>query len=57
MSSSSQRLKSVVYAEHPWIREGGNASDKPLDSAVLSRMKQFRRMNKLKQLALKVNLY
>ncbi|KAK8626470.1 hypothetical protein V6N13_134113 [Hibiscus sabdariffa] len=42
------------YAEHPWIREGGNASDEPLDNAVLSRMKQFRRMNKLKQLALKV---
>ncbi|KAE8675209.1 Calmodulin-domain protein kinase 9 isoform 2 [Hibiscus syriacus] len=30
------------------------SSDKPLDNAVLSRMKQFRRMNKLKQLALKV---
>ncbi|KAF7149625.1 hypothetical protein RHSIM_Rhsim02G0107000 [Rhododendron simsii] len=39
--------------EHPWIR-GGEASDKPIDSAVLSRMKQFRAMNKLKQLALKV---
>ncbi|GFS29422.1 calcium-dependent protein kinase 21 [Actinidia rufa] len=42
------------WAEHPWIREGGEASDKPIDSAVLSRMKQFRAMNKLKQLALKV---
>lgn len=30
------------------------ASDKPIDSAVLSRMKQFRAMNKLKKLALKV---
>lgn len=40
--------------EHPWIREGGEASDKPIDSAVLSRMKQFRAMNKLKKLALKV---
>lgn len=38
------------------MREGGNASDKPIDSAVLSRMKQFRAMNKLKKLALKVNL-
>lgn len=36
------------------MREGGEASDKPIDSAVLSRMKQFRAMNKLKQLALKV---
>ncbi|ESQ55161.1 hypothetical protein EUTSA_v100267671mg, partial [Eutrema salsugineum] len=38
---------------HPWIR-GGEAPDKPIDSAVLSRMKQFRAMNKLKKLALKV---
>ncbi|MBA0728157.1 hypothetical protein Golax_001081 [Gossypium laxum] len=49
-----KRITSTQVLEHPWIREGGNASDKPLDSAVLSRMKQFRRMNKLKQLALKV---
>lgn len=45
----------TVLSEHPWIREGGEASDKPIDSAVLSRMKQFRAMNKLKKLALKVN--
>ncbi|XP_059664752.1 calcium-dependent protein kinase 19-like isoform X2 [Cornus florida] len=48
------RLTSVQVLEHPWIREGGEASDKPIDSAVLSRMKQFRAMNKLKKLALKV---
>jgi len=41
--------------DHPWLKEGGNASDKPIDSAVLSRMKQFRAMNKLKKLALKVS--
>ncbi|RRT53531.1 hypothetical protein B296_00034368 [Ensete ventricosum] len=44
----------IDCTEHPWLREGGNASDKPIDSAVLSRMKQFRAMNKLKKLALKV---
>lgn len=48
-------------AEDPWLKEGGEASDKPIDSAVLTRMKQFRAMNKLKKLALKVllleNLY
>ncbi|XP_044504911.1 calcium-dependent protein kinase 33-like [Mangifera indica] len=49
-----KRITSAQVLEHPWIREGGNASDKPLDSAVLSRMKQFRAMNKLKKLALKV---
>ena len=37
------------------MREGGEALDKPIDSAVLSRMKQFRAMNKLKKLALKVS--
>ncbi|KAA8520064.1 hypothetical protein F0562_014320 [Nyssa sinensis] len=49
-----RRITSVQVLEHPWIREGGEASDKPIDSAVLSRMKQFRAMNKLKKLALKV---
>ena len=39
---------------HPWIKVDGEASDKPIDSAVLGRMKQFRAMNKLKKLALKV---
>lgn len=43
----------MFNADHPWLRDG-EASDKPIDSAVLSRMKQFRVMNKLKQLALKV---
>ncbi|GMJ10324.1 calmodulin-domain protein kinase 9 [Hibiscus trionum] len=49
-----KRITSSQVLEHPWIREGGSAPDRPLDSAVLSRMKQFRRMNKLKQLAFKV---
>lgn len=48
-----KRITSAQVLEHPWIREGG-ASDKPIDSAVLSRMNQFRAMNKLKKLALKV---
>ena len=44
----------IYTPDHPWMREDG-ASDKPLDVAVLSRMKQFRAMNKLKKVALKVN--
>lgn len=47
-------------AEHPWLMKDGEASDKPIDSAVLSRLKQFRAMNKMKKLALKVlqsNMY
>lgn len=44
------------WTEHAWLREDGEASDKPIDNAVLNRMKQFRAMNKLKKLALKVIL-
>ncbi|XP_057764885.1 calcium-dependent protein kinase 2-like [Salvia miltiorrhiza] len=47
-----KRITSSEVLEHPWIK--GQASDKRIDSAVLSRMKQFRAMNKLKKLALKV---
>ncbi|OAY25930.1 calcium-dependent protein kinase 21 [Manihot esculenta] len=49
-----KRITSAQVLDHPWIKDGGAASDKPIDSAVLSRMKQFRAMNKLKKLALKV---
>ncbi|XP_061956568.1 calcium-dependent protein kinase 1 isoform X2 [Populus nigra] len=47
-----ERLSAVEVLNHPWMREDG-ASDKPLDIAVLTRMKQFRAMNKLKKIALK----
>ncbi|KAJ0252530.1 EF-hand domain-containing protein [Hirschfeldia incana] len=41
-----------LIKNHPWIvRE---ASDKPIDGIVLTRLKQFRAMNKLNKLALKV---
>lgn len=48
-----KRITAAQVLEHPWIK-GGQASDKPIDGAVLLRMKQFRAMNKLKKLALKV---
>jgi len=41
---------------HPWIVDDNIAPDKPLDSAVLSRLKQFSAMNKLKKMALHVRL-
>ncbi|GAB4828379.1 Calcium-dependent protein kinase 29 [Ancistrocladus abbreviatus] len=50
----NKRISAAEALEHPWLREGGEASDKPIDSAVLIRMKQFRAMNKMKKLALKV---
>ncbi|KAI6687510.1 hypothetical protein NL676_024338 [Syzygium grande] len=49
-----KRITSAQVLEHHWIKEGRDASDKPIDSAVLSRMKQFRAMNKLKKLVVKV---
>ncbi|XP_068662083.1 calcium-dependent protein kinase 24-like [Aristolochia californica] len=39
---------------HPWIVDDTVAPDRPLDSAVLSRLKQFSAMNKLKKMALRV---
>ncbi|XP_076953791.1 calcium-dependent protein kinase 26-like isoform X2 [Bidens hawaiensis] len=39
---------------HPWISEDGVAPDKPLDSAVLTRLTQFSAMNKFKKMALRV---
>lgn len=40
--------------EHPWLKEGGEASHKHPDNVVLARMKRFRTMNQMKKLALKV---
>ncbi|KAB1222533.1 Calcium-dependent protein kinase 2 [Morella rubra] len=42
------------FSGHPWIQIDGVAADKPLDSAVLSRLKQFSAMNKIKKMALRV---
>ncbi|KAL5998606.1 Calcium-dependent protein kinase 15 [Asimina triloba] len=49
-----KRITAAEVLEHPWMREDGAASAKPINSAVLIRLKQFRAMNKLKKLALKV---
>jgi hypothetical protein len=44
----------IVYSGHPWIIDDAVAPDKPIDSAVLSRLKHFSAMNKLKKMALRV---
>ncbi|PON42071.1 Calcium dependent protein kinase [Parasponia andersonii] len=49
-----KRLTAREVLCHPWVQVDGMALDKPLDSAVLSRMKQFSAMNKLKKMALRV---
>ncbi|KAJ8756275.1 hypothetical protein K2173_025087 [Erythroxylum novogranatense] len=49
-----RRISAHEVLCHPWVQVDGVAPDKPLDSAVLSRMKQFSAMNKLKKMALRV---
>ncbi|KAH0759754.1 hypothetical protein KY290_023247 [Solanum tuberosum] len=49
-----KRLTAHEVLCHRWVQVDGVAPDKPLDSAVLSRMKQFSAMNKLKKMALRV---
>lgn len=51
------KLSSDVFSfsGHPWICENGVAPDRALDAAVLSRLKQFSAMNKLKKMALRVS--
>ncbi|KAJ9685041.1 hypothetical protein PVL29_017181 [Vitis rotundifolia] len=51
-----RRLTAHEVLCHPWVQVDGVAPDKPLDSAVLSRLKQFSAMNKLKKMALIVSL-
>ncbi|KAK1296771.1 Calcium-dependent protein kinase 4 [Acorus calamus] len=53
-SRPSDRLTAHQVLCHPWICENGVAPDRALDPAVLSRLKQFSAMNKLKKMALRV---
>ncbi|GFP89335.1 calcium-dependent protein kinase 20 [Phtheirospermum japonicum] len=39
---------------YPWVQVDGEAPDRPLDSAVITRLKQFFAMNKLKKIAIRV---
>ncbi|PUZ68472.1 hypothetical protein GQ55_2G031600 [Panicum hallii var. hallii] len=49
-----KRLTAHEALCHPWVCVDGVAPDKPLDPAVLTRLKQFSAMNKLKKMALRV---
>ncbi|PRQ25202.1 putative protein kinase CAMK-CDPK family [Rosa chinensis] len=53
-SRPKDRLSAHEVLCHPWICENGVAPDRALDPAVLSRLKQFSAMNKLKKMALRV---
>ena len=46
---ATQRLTVEQALKHPWVVEGG-APDKPIDSAVLTRMRTFANQSKFKQL-------
>ncbi|KAJ0971007.1 hypothetical protein J5N97_018966 [Dioscorea zingiberensis] len=47
------RLTAAQALSHPWVREGGDASEIPIDISVLSNMRQFVKYSRLKQLALR----
>ncbi|MED6209123.1 Calcium-dependent protein kinase 9 [Stylosanthes scabra] len=51
-----RRITSAEVLEHNWIKENVKASHhhKPMDNAILCRMNEFREMNMLKRLSLKV---
>jgi calcium-dependent protein kinase len=52
--SPKKRISAHEALCHPWIVDEHAAPDKPLDPAVLSRLKQFSQMNKIKKMALRV---
>ncbi|KAG2301231.1 hypothetical protein Bca52824_029882 [Brassica carinata] len=49
-----KRLTAHQVLCHPWIVDDTVAPDKPLDFAVVSRLKRFSAMNKFKKMALRV---
>lgn len=53
----SLNMLSLTMPGHPWIVDDAVAPDKPIDSAVVSRLKNFSAMNKLKKMALRVRVF
>ncbi|XP_058777776.1 calcium-dependent protein kinase 28-like isoform X1 [Vicia villosa] len=47
------RLTAAQALSHPWVREGGEASEIPIDISVLNNMRQFVKYSRLKQFALR----
>ncbi|KAH7669056.1 Non-specific serine/threonine protein kinase protein [Dioscorea alata] len=47
------RLTAAQALSHPWVREGGNASDIPIDISVLSNIREFVKFSRFKQFALR----
>ncbi|GER54484.1 calcium-dependent protein kinase [Striga asiatica] len=53
MKDPRARLTAAQALSHPWVREGGDASEIPLDISVLSNMRQFVKYSRFKQFALR----
>jgi calcium-dependent protein kinase len=51
-----RRATATEILKHEWMRENGVASDNALEVEVLSRIRKFSGMNKLKKEALKVGV-
>mmetsp|Transcript_8407 Transcript_8407/g.15954 ORF Transcript_8407/g.15954 Transcript_8407/m.15954 type:complete len:480 (-) Transcript_8407:471-1910(-) len=49
-----ERMSATETLGHPWVREGGVASDVPINDTVMRRLKNFSEMTKFKKTALKV---
>ncbi|XP_010548274.1 PREDICTED: calcium-dependent protein kinase 16-like isoform X2 [Tarenaya hassleriana] len=47
------RLTAAQAISHPWVREGGEALEIPIDISVLNNMRQFVKFSRLKQIALR----
>ncbi|GAU40440.1 hypothetical protein TSUD_397600 [Trifolium subterraneum] len=54
--AKTEEVEFTLKEGHPWVQVGGVTPDKPLDSAVLSRLKQFSTMKKLKKIAIRVSI-
>jgi len=49
-----KRATADEILKHPWMKENGVASEKPLDNAILTRLNNFASMNKFKKEAMKI---
>ncbi|XP_057761990.1 calcium-dependent protein kinase 28-like isoform X1 [Arachis stenosperma] len=47
------RLTAAQALSHPWVKEGGEALEMPIDISVLNNMRQFVKYSRLKQFALR----
>uniref|UniRef100_A0A7N0UBH1 non-specific serine/threonine protein kinase n=1 Tax=Kalanchoe fedtschenkoi TaxID=63787 RepID=A0A7N0UBH1_KALFE len=47
------RLTAAQALSHSWVREGGSASEIPVDISVLNNMRQFVKYSRIKQIALR----